>query len=46
MRLIILSLSASLLVVDSFAKGAEYRYGFQKEQNNQRIQGNEEEELP
>ena len=42
MRLIILSLTASLLVVDSFAKGAGYQYGFKKEQNDQRIQGKEE----
>ena len=46
MRLIILSLAASLLVVDLFAKGAGYQYGFQKEENDERIQGKEEEELP
>jgi hypothetical protein len=46
MRLIILSLAASLLVVDSYAKGAGYQYGFQKEENDERIQSNEKEELP
>lgn len=40
MRLIIMSLAASLLVVDSYAKGVGYKYGFQKEENDERIQSN------
>jgi len=46
MRLIILSLAASLLVVNSYAKGAGYQNGFQKEENDEKIYGNEEEEVP